>query len=299
MDSWRFLLKRASIYTALLIAIVCFVYISARFIPGDPITVLYGEVAEDPAVRRVLEQRLGLDKPLYIQLITYVRNIFTGSWGRSIYTGESVLSIVSRGYIASAKLALLSSLLAVAICILVLYIEFSYGLNSRVLNALASLLSSMPTAVWGSILLLFLIRFGPPIPLGDMAPPLTVLTLAGVGIFYRLFKTGIEYAYQQPFISTYTMMGFRKRDVFLKVLRFSLPIILSAALYRAGLIIAGAIVAETMFLYPGMGLVFSTALSSRDYPVLIGWGVAVSITLIGINLVIDIVHSIVDPRVEQ
>lgn len=299
MPLWKAILKRTLLYTALFVATVSFIYVLARLIPGDPVTVLYGEMAEDRATRDILEQQLGLDRPIYIQLLTYMGNIFTGRWGKSIYTGEGVVSIISRSFTASLKLASLSTLLVLAICSAALYIEYGYGLNGRLLTTVSSLLSSMPTVVWGAVLLLILTQLRQPIVLGDTVPPLIVLTLVATGIFYRLFKSAIEYSYQQPFIETYAMMGYSRVAVFLKALRYSLPTILSALLYRAGLIIAGAIVVETMFLYPGMGLVFYVALASRDYPVLIGWGVAVSATLIGINLTVDIVHSIADPRVVQ
>ncbi len=291
-------MKKVFIYSILFIAILSFIYVLARFIPGDPITVLYGEVAGDIVSRKFLEHQLGFDKPIYIQILMYIGNVFFGGWGKSIYTGESVALIVFRGFIASFKLAFLSTLLVFIFCIAMLYIEFVYSFNGRVLQFIALVLGSMPIVVWGAILLLFLILFKGSV-VGDITPPLILLTIAGIGVFYRLFRSAIEYGYQQPFVATYAMMGFSRRYVFLRVLRYSLPVALSTALYRFGLIIAGAIVAETMFMYPGMGFIFYTALLSRDYPVLIGWGVAISITLITINFVIDVIHSLLDPRVVQ
>jgi len=293
------ILKRLLIYIILFIAIVSSIYILAMFIPGDPITVLYGEMAEDENARNVLAHQLGLDRPIYIQLLSYIINIFVGNWGKSIYTGGNVLNMVFRSYIASMKLVFLSTLLIILICYLLLYIEFVYGLNNSILNTIASLFTSIPIAIWGSIILLLFAQLKLPLIFGDIMPPLLVLTLAGLGLFYRLFKSSIEYVYRQPFILTYMMMGFSKSVIFLKALRFSLPLTLSAILYRAGLIIAGAVVIETMFLYPGMGLTFTTALSSRDYPVLIGWGIIVSATLIVINFIVDVIHAILDPRVNM
>ncbi|MEM0501823.1 MAG: hypothetical protein QXU24_06675, partial [Ignisphaera sp.] len=78
MPLWKAILKRTLLYTALFVATVSFIYVLARLIPGDPVTVLYGEMAEDRATRDILEQQLGLDRPIYIQLLTYMGNIFTG-----------------------------------------------------------------------------------------------------------------------------------------------------------------------------------------------------------------------------
>ncbi|MCS7111469.1 MAG: ABC transporter permease [Ignisphaera sp.] len=289
--------KKILIYTLLFLIIVAFLHVSARLIPGDPITVIYGEIAEDAAARYALERRLGLDKPVYMQLLMYIGNILSGNWGKSIYTGESVISLISRGFISSLKLALLSTVLVLAICSLLLYAEFVHSLSSRALQVATSLLSSMPTAMWGAVLILLLTWFKQPVIVGSILPPLIVLTIVGAGLLYKVFRSALEYSYQQPFVETYVMMGYSRRYIFLRALGYSVPTILSAVMYRAGLIIAGAIVAETMFMYPGMGFIFYTALSSRDYPVLIGWGVAVSVTLICINLAVDLLHSVIDPRV--
>jgi len=80
-------------------------------------------------------------------------------------------------------------------------------------------------------------------------------------------------------------------------MRIALPKFLTALLYRAGLIMTSAIVVETLFQYPGMGSLFSLALQSRDYPVLIGWGVTAIAISIALCIAIDILHSVLDPRV--
>ncbi|MEM4502598.1 MAG: ABC transporter permease, partial [Ignisphaera sp.] len=238
-----------------------------------------------------------LDKPIQIQLLIYLQNIFTGNWGRSIYTGESVVSIVSRGFIASLKLALLSSAFVAIISIALVYMEFVHNIRSNLIRISTSLSSSIPTTVWSIVFLLLIAKTGYPVALGGILPPLVVLSVAGVGIFYRVLRSAIEYSCRQPFVGTYVIMGYSKNYLFLKILRYSLPMILSALLYRAGVIIAGAVATEVIFMYPGMGFVFYTALLSRDYPVLIGWGIAVSIILILVNFVVDIIHSMLDPRV--
>uniref|UniRef100_A0A832EW38 ABC transporter permease n=1 Tax=Ignisphaera aggregans TaxID=334771 RepID=A0A832EW38_9CREN len=290
-------LKKISLYLFLLIAILSFIYLSARLIPGDPITVLYGEISGDPVTRSVLERQLGLDKPIQIHLLIYLRNIFTGNWGKSIYTGESVVSIVSRGFMASLKLALLSSAFVVIISIALVYVEFVHNIHSNLIRISTSLSSSIQSTVWSIIILLLIARTGYSVALGSILPPLSVLTITGIGIFYRVLRSAIEYSCRQPFVGMYMVMGYNKRYLFLKVLRYSLPMILSALLYRVGVIIAGAVATEVIFMYPGMGFVFYTALLSRDYPILIGWGVAISIILMLVNLVVDIVHSVLDPRV--
>ncbi|MEM4584072.1 MAG: hypothetical protein QW611_03775, partial [Ignisphaera sp.] len=147
-------LKKVSLYTLLLVAVLSFIYLSARLIPGDPITVLYGETSGDASLRSVLEHQLGLDKPIHIQVLIYLQNIFTGNWGKSIYSGENVISIVSRGFIASLKLALLSSAFVAIISIALVYIEFVHNIYSNFIHIFTSLSSSIPTTVWSIVFLL-------------------------------------------------------------------------------------------------------------------------------------------------
>ncbi|MEM1646105.1 MAG: ABC transporter permease [Ignisphaera sp.] len=299
MKFLKIIVRKVLLHIVLLMVILLFIYVSARAIPGDPVTVLLGEIVGDPHARRVLESKLGLDKPMYVQFLIYIKNVFTGSWGRSIYTGESVTSIILRGFLFSLKLALTSTVLVLTLCLFLLHIEFVLGLNSRVLQMATSMLSSTPTAIWATVILLLLAWLRLPIVFGNIIPPLIVLTIVGTGIFYKLFKQSVEYGYLQPFIVTLIAMGYSRERIFLKILRYSLPVALSALLYRVGLIIAGAVIIESIFRYPGMGFTFYLALSSRDYPVLVGWGVVVSIILVILNLSIDIIHSLVDPRVSS
>ncbi|MEM4503139.1 MAG: hypothetical protein QXV42_06835, partial [Ignisphaera sp.] len=92
MKFLKIIVRKVLLHIVLLMVILLFIYVSARAIPGDPVTVLLGEIVGDPHARRVLESKLGLDKPMYVQFLIYIKNVFTGSWGRSIYTGESVTS---------------------------------------------------------------------------------------------------------------------------------------------------------------------------------------------------------------
>jgi ABC-type dipeptide/oligopeptide/nickel transport system permease component len=129
--------------------------------------------------------------------------------------------------------------------------------------------------------------------------PLTTLTIAGVGVFYTILKSLIDEALSEPFMAFYRAMGLTKSRLFLKALRYALPMYIIAVLYRMGLIIAGAVATETIFNYPGMGKLLIDAFASRDYPVLLGWAVIISLTLAALNIAGDVMQDILDPRVRE
>ena len=292
-----FIIKKVTTSLILILVVIITLYLIARLLPGDPITVLYGEAPPNKELRSIIEEKLCLDKPLHIQILIYLRNIFSGNWGKSIFTGESVLEMVSRALCNSIILALLTITLTTIICFLLAYLEFVYSSRiSPLLSIVASATASIPTISWGAIFMLVAVKLHLQI-FSNIILPLLTLTIAGIGIFYKLLRSSLLYAYQQSFITLYKALGIRKGLLFLKLLRFVAPLFISAMLYRLGLIIAGAIAVEALFAYPGMGKLFVDALISRDYSVLLGWSIATSILLITINTVIDIIHSIMDPRV--
>jgi len=292
-----FIIKKITLSLVLILAVIISLYLVARLLPGDPITVLYGEAPPSEELRRIIEEKMYLNKPLYMQVLVYLRNIFSGNWGKSIFTGEPILEIVCRALYNSIILAMFTIILTTIICFLLAYLEFICGSRvSPILSMVASATASIPTISWGAILMLVAVRLHLHI-FSHITLPLLTLTIAGTGIFYKLLRNSLLYAYQQSFILLYKALGIGKGSLFLKLLRFVAPLFISATLYRLGLIIAGAIAVEALFAYPGMGKLFVDSLVSRDYPVLLGWSIATSILLITINTAIDIIHSLIDPRV--
>ena len=295
----HFVVRKIAISLVLILIVIIVLYLIARLLPGDPITVLYGESPPNRELRKIIEEKLCLDKPFHIQILVYLRNIFLGNWGKSIFTGELVLEIVYRALSNSFILAVLTIFLTTVICLLLAYLEFTYSTRiPPVLSVVASATASIPTISWGAVLMLIAIGLRLHI-FSNIILPFLTLTIAGVGIFYRLLRSSLLYAYQQSFVLLYKALGVGKGFLFLKLLRFITPLIISAMLYRLGLIIAGAIAVEALFAYPGMGKLFVDSLISRDYPVLLGWSIATSTILITLNTLIDIVHSLIDPRVHN
>lgn len=295
-----FLARKIFSSVILIIFSITLIYFLVRLIPGDPITILYGEMRVDENTKKTLEEKLGLNKPLHIQVALFISRIFLGDWGKSIYTNDSVLSIIIARLWNSFKLAILSTIILFLACIGLGYIELVFFKNSRsrgLLTSATTLTSYIPTIIWSSIVLLVLILLRLPMIHGHLIPPLIALTIAGLGIMYKIYRESILYALNQPFIQTYVALGYSRARLYSKVIRYAFPIFISAFLYRLGLILAGSIAIETMFTYPGMGHLFTIAFASRDYPLLIGWGVSVTMVFVTVYTLIDILHALFDPRV--
>jgi len=274
------------------------IYFLARLFPGDTITVLYGEVNSLQDGRRILEAKLGLDIPLYIQLISFWQKILVGDWGISIFAGKPVFDLVFQRYVNSLMLSFTATLTTTAVCILLAYLSFTRRCR-RLTTLVASISTSIPAALWGVILMVALVLAKVSIPFGSIIMPLITLTIAGVGVFYTILKSLIDEALSEPFMAFYRAMGLTKSRLFLKALRYALPMYITAVLYRMGLIIAGAVATETIFNYPGMGKLLIDAFASRDYPVLLGWAVIISLTLAALNIAGDVMQDILDPRVRE
>jgi ABC-type dipeptide/oligopeptide/nickel transport system permease component len=281
-----------------LLLVITIIFLIARLFPGDIITVLYGETASIDSVRNIASSRLGLDKPLHIQLLMFLKNVFTGNWGISIFSGEPVILRVFKSFVNSLALALLTTVTTTVLSIILAYIAFT-GRCWRLATAVASVSSAMPTAVWGLLLMALLVTLRVKIPFNSIVMPLATLTLAGAGTFYAILKGLIDNAMSEQFVDLYNALGYPRRRIFIRVLRYVAPAYIVALIYRMGLIVAGAIATEALFQYPGMGMLLLDAFSSRDYPVLIGWGVMVSATLAVFNLVGDVLQSFLDPRLRD
>jgi len=294
----RYVFKRALRAFTVLTISISLIYISARAIPGDPITVLYGENIPDPLLRLQLENALGLNSPLHVQLLTYFSKLLRGDMGRSLYHGVYVFDVIVNRLYASLLLALASTALTTISSFIATYLELTLKRGSRTLSILSSLSASLPTLGWGSILLALSIYVGFKIPLGTIYGPLLVLSFVGFGFSYRYLRASMLRALEGGFILTYRALGFSPARVFMKAFRTSFPELLTVTLYRFGLILSSAVVVESLFQYPGMGSLFVLALQSRDYPLLIGWSVVAASVAVAVNLLTDVAHAILDPRVK-
>lgn len=303
----RYIFYRILFYIPTLLIVLFLVFYMLRSVPGDPIRVMYGEIEPPPEIRRVLEERLGLDKPVYIQFLLYLRRvIIEGDWGKSVGTGDPVLTIVLTRFRATFELTVLSIAIAISIGLglALLSVNNPGGFADKVTRVISIASYSLPVFWWGMILILvFAVQLNllPPGGRGDFTnlilPSLT-LAIANFGMFARVARASMLEVLVQDFVVVGKAKGVDNKSllVFYVLRNAAIPIITVIGL-RFGILMGGAVITETVFNYPGVGKMIYDAILSRDYPIIFGGILFIAIVIMTANLVVDLIYYILDPRV--
>ncbi|MEN2999044.1 MAG: ABC transporter permease [Acidilobaceae archaeon] len=306
MSLLRYIFYRILVAVPTVLFIVAFAFFLAKVLPGDPITVMFGELQPPPEVRKTLEQKLGLDKPIYVQLASYIWRAVQGDWGKSVHTGEPVTSLVARRFFATLELTLASIALSTLLGLLL-----AYGSASRpntLLDALVRFVSigsySIPVFWWGLLLILVFsvqLQMFPPggrEGLNSLVLPAVALATVNLGMIARFSRAAMLEISTQDFVSAARAKGLTERLVMVRyVFRNALVPIVTLVGYRFGVLMGGAVITETVFSYPGMGKTIVDSIFARDYPVLLGCVIVIALTVVVVNLIIDLLYAFLDPRV--
>lgn len=303
---FRFIVRRLIITVPMVIIVVSLTWGLIRLAPGNFYT---GEKKIPPAIEKNLREKYGLNKPWYVQYGKMVKNIFLLDFGTSLkYEGQSVNSILARALPVSATLGLLAYLLALLVGVTAGTIA-ALKQNSRLdyaSMALAMLGISLPNFVLGPILVLvFSLTFFllPPTRWGGFPSVnliLPVMTLSAVYMAYlaRLTRSGMLEVLRADYIRTARAKGLSERDVVLRhALRGGLMPVVSYTGPALAFLIAGTVVVERIFVFPGLGTYFLNACLNRDEPLIIGIVAFISISVLFFNLLVDIAYGFIDPRI--
>jgi len=296
---------RILLYIPTLLVIFFIVFSLVKLLPGDPIVVMYGELAPPPEVRKALEEKLGLDKPFIIQFLLYTYRILTGDWGKSVHTGEPVLELVIRRFTATLELTVASLAIASALGITLAYIAVMRpnSIVDRFIGVLSMAGYSMPVFWWGMILIFIFavnLKLLPPGGRGGLEslilPSLTLATV-NFGMIARVSRAAMLEVYSQDFVMAARSRGLsERRVVVLYVMRNAAVTIVTLVGLRFGILMGGAVITETVFNYPGVGRMIVDGILARDYPVVFGGVVFVALVVMTVNLVVDLLYAILDPR---
>ncbi len=296
---------RVLLYIPTLLVIFFIVFSLVKLLPGDPIVVMYGELAPPPEVRKALEEKLGLDKPFIIQFLLYTYRILTGDWGKSVHTGEPILELVIRRFTATLELTVASLAIASATGITLAYIAVMKpnSIVDRFIGILSMAGYSMPVFWWGMILIFIFavnLKLLPPGGRGGLEslilPSLTLATV-NFGMIARVSRAAMLEVYSQDFVMAARSRGLsERRVVVLYVMRNAAVAIATLVGLRFGILMGGAVITETVFNYPGVGRMIVDGILARDYPVVFGGVVFVALVVMTVNLVVDLLYAILDPR---
>jgi len=302
---FSFLLRRLAAALPVAWIVVTLVFALIHIAPGDPVEQMLGEGAPVAEVDR-LRRELGLDRPLWEQYLDYLRRLVRGDLGVSFRNGEPVAQSILSRYPATIELAVTamaaSALFAVPVGI-VCAIRRGRAAD-RMLRGLSLLGVSMPNFALGPLLiLLFAIALGlAPVSgrdgIGHLALPALTLGAGLAAMTTRMVRSSMLEEIHQDYVRTARAKGLRPHVVLLRhALRNGLIPVLTVLGLQMGTLLAGAVITETIFAWPGLGRLTVQAINARDYPLLQGCILTISVSYIFINLLTDMLYSALDPRI--
>ncbi len=276
-----------------------------RLTPGDPAEIMAGLEASPQAIESIRNE-LGLDKPILTQFGIYVGGIFHGDLGRSYFLGRDVTALIGEALPRTAWLALVALGFTAVI-----------GVPTGILSAIrkdtwidgaargAALVGvSIPPFFAGLLAILvfsYYVRWFPSFGSGTwkhlVLPGLT-LGLFSTGLVMRLTRSAMLEVLSQDYIRTARAKGLSQRaTLYVHALRnAAIPVVTVMGLQLGGLL-AGTVLTETVFSYPGIGRLLARSIFERDYPLVQGLILLISMSYVLVNLLVDVVYSLVDPRI--
>jgi len=300
-----FAAKRLLLLIPTVLGVVTLVFLLRPLIPGDPIDYMLGENAL-AADRAALRAQYGLDKSIPEQYLLFLGNLIKGDLGRSIHARRPVLDMILERYPATL-------LLAAAAMVVAWLVALPAGLAAAVkkdtwidnLSMFGALLGiSLPNFWLGPLLiLLFSIQLGW-LPVSGLDGPLSLilpavtLGTAMAAILTRMTRSSLLEVIREDYVTTARAKGLSERRVILKhaFKNAVIPILTLVGLQFGGLL-AGSIITETIFSWPGLGSLMVTAIYSRDFPLLQGAVMTISLSYVLINLLTDLLYGLADPRI--
>jgi len=301
----RHILQRLLFTLPALWLILTMVFLLIHVVPGDPVQQMLGEGARVEDVQQ-LRHALGLDLPALTQYGRYLAGLAHADLGRSFKYQAPVLQIIFERYPATLQLAVVALLVCVAIGIPagVLAAHRRGHAADRAVGLFTLLGLAVPNFALGPVLILiFSIEFGwLPVSgrdgLLNFVLPAITLGAALAAILTRMVRSSMIEELSSDYVRTARAKGLSTRAVlFRHAFRNALIPIITVLGLQFGTLLAGTIVTETIFSWPGIGRLTVQAISSRDYPLLQGCILVIAVSYVLVNLVTDFVYALVDPRI--
>lgn len=318
-DMGSLLINRLTWAVPVVLVILVFNFLLTRMAPGDPMTAIIGEYPAPAAYVEQLRISLGLDQPIWRQLLIYLWNLLQGDLGYSFANRQAVLPLILNKSVNTLLLMapglVMASIMGIVIGRLSLLLKGKF--MDSTLTAISLFGFSVPVFWFGQILIIvFAVKLQwlpaqgmlPLRPAGPIffeflshwaLPGLTV-TIFYAAIVARVAKASLKEAVTGDYIVTALAKGSSKRRVFWRhVLPNGLIPIVSVIGYNFGLVLTGAILVESVFAWPGLGNLFMSSIISRDYPTLQGIFILAAVSVVVANIVTDILYGVIDPRVRH
>ncbi len=312
----RYALKRVGTAIALIWLVASFIFMILHAIPGDPAELLLsqGGVAPDPGQVTELRQQLGLDRPLLAQYTSYLAGVLHGDLGASLQDGHAVIDEVGLRLPRTLELILAAAVLSVIVGLpLGVVAATSAGTPlDRGLSVGAGVALSIPVFVVGTLAVLFFSQqlrlvpaggyIAPGVDLGRhlllLAMPAGTIAVGLAAVVFRTTRSAMLEMLGRDFVRAAHAKGVKRADVVLRhVLRNALVPIVTVFGLQIGTLLGGTVLVEYVFNWPGLSGYLVRSVEARDYPEIVGIVLVISAMLVCLNLLIDLLYALLDPRV--
>jgi len=319
----QFLISRLLIAIPVIVSIVAISFLLLRLVPGDPVTALIGEYPAPPEYVEKIRQDFGLDRPMLMQFGLFVAHLFQGDLGFSFVNRQNVTTLLAERAARTLMLMIpglvCSSLFGIGIALI--GARKPGGRVDTFITTFSLVSYSTPIFWFGQLLIIVFAVTLQWLPAQGMFSlrgvgsgfmptfidfvlhwimPGLAITLFYGGIVARVARASLREALGQDFMNTALAKGLTEREALRgHALPNAMVPIASVIGYNFGHALTGTIMVEAVFGWPGLGGLFLTSISSRDYPVLQGIFLLAAMTVVVANLVTDIVYGLIDPRIRQ
>jgi peptide/nickel transport system permease protein len=308
--------RRIGVAVLLVWAVASIVFLAVRLVPGDPAELLLsqGGVAPNPATVAELHKQLGLDRPILTEYIDNFAHVLSGDLGRSLQDGSPVAREIGRRLPRTLELIGFAALLAVLIGIPggLFAAVGRHGTLDRIAGRLSAVALAVPVCVVGTLLVLLFAQTLRWVPAGGyvslednpldhlalLAMPAITIALGVAAAVFRMTRAAVLDVAQRDFVRTARAKGLGRRRIRLHhILRNALVPVVTVFALHLGTLLGGTVLVEYVFNYPGLSGLLVEAVNARDYPIVEGVVLVISVLSVALNLAVDLLYAVLDPRV--
>lgn len=317
----KYIVKRFLQMLVVLFVVSLVVFILTNFI-GDPITMLLPENATEEQIQMAIK-RLGLDKPFHVQYLIFVRDVLSGNFGKSYMFSRPAMGLIVERIPATLEIVITAMIIAIFLAIpLGVYAGAYPKRNSSRLIMAGSILGISLPSFWTGMMMIYIfaviLGWMPASGRGDAVELLgmrvSIVTLSGlrhiilpaftlalsqIAMLLRLTRAGMQENMRQDYVKFARAKGVSSKKVlFGHALKNALIPVVTVFGIRIGSLIAFTTITETIYAWPGMGKLLIDSIYVSDRPVIVAYLMLVAVMFVVINFIVDIVYTIIDPRIE-
>jgi ABC-type dipeptide/oligopeptide/nickel transport systems, permease components len=312
----RYALKRIAYAIPVLLLVTIIIFVAIRLAPGDPAQIKLGPYGvKSPEQVAAVRASMGLDKPIYVQYVYWMRDILKGDLGLSLRNGQPVIEVIKQKVPASLELVIFSLVFGLVFAI-PLGVISAIKRNSwfdQILSTISVSLLAIPSFWLGLLMILIFavilkilpasgyVSFSenPILNLKLIVMPVIALGSFEMAYFIRFIRSDMIEVLNSNFIRTAKAKGLPERAIYYKhALKNIMVTLITVVGMEFGVLLGGDVIAEQLFGWSGVGWLIFQSISKRDYPVVQGTVFLIAIAFVAINLTVDILYAVVDHRIK-